>query len=331
MIKPNPLPFIGAALAVIALCCNPASFAVADEIDSFVPEDTGIYTSIHFKQLFSTPLFKKHALEPLRKLLTDNPEVKGVLEDLGFDPFADLDRMVSTGPGGKESEKGVVILHGKFNLEKFKAKAEEVAKSDSELLKINPVGDGKGGKFLLYEVNNLRLQATIYVALPNATTLLASPAKDYVVDAVRRTEKPKLKNADFESLIEKMNPRQTVSFVMLSSALKNKELNEGLGKQVLENLDAIGGGITIGEDIAVELAGNSKTAESARDLTEKINDSLTKGLGLLALFASQDRRLSPLVDVLKTVKAQSQEKGVVLKLTIPSELIEKALNEKDKP
>jgi len=80
---------------------------------------------------------------PARDALKASNEVQTILDDLGFDPFKDLDKMDSAGPGGSDNDKGLIIIHGRFNLDKFKTKGEEAAGDFSQdFLKPNffPVG-----------------------------------------------------------------------------------------------------------------------------------------------------------------------------------------------
>src|SRR5208283_5050685 len=125
------------------------------------------------------------------------------------DPFKDLDKMVSAGPGGSDNDKGLIIIHGRFNLDKFKTKGEETAKANSDILKIHKINDGKD---ILYEVTIDGLPSSLWVSFASKNTLLVSPGKDYVVDALKRTDKPvALKNKDFQGMLEKMDPRQSFS------------------------------------------------------------------------------------------------------------------------
>ena len=289
-------------------------------IDPFLPPDTEIISTVNFKQIFDSNLFKKYMLEEAREALKNAAMVKDILDDLGFDPFKDLDKVISAGPGGSETDKGLIIVHGRFNLEKFKAKAEDAAKSNGDNLKIHKINDGKN---MLYEVT-VDPVPTLWVALAGKTTLLVSPGKDYVVDALKRMDKPaRLQNKDFQSLLEKMDNRQSVSLAAVGKAVAKADLPDAV-KEAFENIDAIGGGLTIGEDINFELVGNAKTAKDAKDINDKISAGLNFGLGLLGIAAGQNKELAPLVDIAKTVRSSARDKTVTIKAAISAELIEKA-------
>src|SRR5438270_143827 len=106
-------------VVVLGLSLSSGSLWARDEappargIDRYLPADTEIISTLNFKQIFESALFKKNALGPARDALANIAEVKTILDDLGFDPFLDLDKMISAGPGGTETDKGLIILHGR--------------------------------------------------------------------------------------------------------------------------------------------------------------------------------------------------------------------------
>ncbi len=292
------------------------------EIDRHLPDDTEVVLTLNVRQLLDSPLVKKHGVKALKDFIDSNDEVKTVLQDLGYDPLRDLDRISAASPGGGENDKGLMIIHGKFDRAKFNAKGEEVVKSYGDILKIHKIADAQGGQVPLYEVAPSELPFPIFVALASDKTLLISPGKDYVVDAVKRQGKPALKSKEFQALLEKMDPRQSFSVAALGSALTKGELPERV-KEVLQKLDAIGGGLTISEDINLELVGNAKTEQAAKDITQTLNDGLTQGLGLLSLLATQNKALAPAVEIAKTIKCLARDKTVIIKGALPAEVIEK--------
>src|SRR5262249_40501017 len=150
----------------------------AADIDPYLPEDTEFVVNVNVRQIIDSPLFKKNALEAAQEALRGNDQVQDILKELGFDPFKDLDRVLAASPGGTEEDRGLIIVHGKFDVAKFQAKAEKVAKEDAEHLKIHKI---LGGKHLLYEVTTPELDSPLFVVLANRDTILASPGKDYVV------------------------------------------------------------------------------------------------------------------------------------------------------
>ncbi len=310
-----------ASLACVALLSAPG--ARAAEIDRYLPEDTEQIVTFNVKQMVSSPIIKKYALAPLKELIDNTEEAKATLQDLGFDPFKDLDRITVASPGVQAPDKGLVIIHGRFDAAKFKAKAEESAKAYSDVLKIHKTKDAKGDEVLLYEVTPPESETPLFVALASDKTLLVSPGKDYVVDALKRKQPPVLKNKDFQTLLEKMDMRQSVAMAGLGSAL-SKAVPEQV-QDALKDLEAVGGGLTIGEDVNLELIGTAKTARAAKDINKTVSDYLNKGLAIVSLLATQEagKDLAPVVDIVKTIRSNARDKTIVIKATIPAEVIEK--------
>ena len=174
------------ALAVVTAILLSAPLGRAAEVDPYLPEDSESVFNLHVRQILDSQIVKKNFLEAAQEALRGNDEVQDIFKDLGFDPFKDLDRILIAAPGGTEKDRGLVIVHGRFDVAKFKAKAEKVAKDDAEHLKIHKI---LGGKHLLYEVNVPDLDDPLFVALAGRDTLLASPGKDYVVDALKKIGK----------------------------------------------------------------------------------------------------------------------------------------------
>src|SRR5262249_20416372 len=160
-----------------------------------------------------------------------------------------IDTLVAAQPSIGDEDQGLVILHGRFNLAKIRAKAKAEAKNNEEVLKIHKVPDGSGGTFVLYEVNvpTADKSQPLFVALANDKTIIASPGKDYVIDALKTKpgSKPVLKNKQFQSLLEKVDGGQSLYFVAISKALNKGPLAQiDAVKGVLAQFEAVAGGLT---------------------------------------------------------------------------------------
>ena len=123
-------------------------------MDKYLPDDTEMVVSVNVKQIVESSLFKKNVEAKAREALKNQDELQDALHDLGFDPFTDIDRIIAAKPAGGDQDRGLVIVHGKFDLDKFKAKAEKLAKDQPDVLKVHKVRNGAGGKSLVYEVTD---------------------------------------------------------------------------------------------------------------------------------------------------------------------------------
>ncbi|HVS37645.1 MAG TPA: hypothetical protein VMS17_18935 [Gemmataceae bacterium] len=318
------------SIGLCAVCVLAAvASARAGEIDKYLPEDTEMVVSINVRQILDSDLYKKNVGDAGRDALKSlGGEVQDALDDLGFDPFKDLDRVIVAGPAGGEQDRGLVIAHGRFNLDKFRAKAEKTAKDDPNMLKIHKIGDGDG-KFLVYEVQVNDQAPNVFVALADDATLLASPGKDYVVDAMRKVnakEPPTLKNMQMQELLGRMNTKQSISVAMLGAALTEGAPQEV--KDLFGKIDVVGGGVTIGDDIKIELAGTAKSEDDAKQVVESLENYLNQARLLAAALAfSKNNKVGALVELINSVKITAKEKTVVVKAGLSADAIDSLMKQ----
>jgi hypothetical protein len=321
------------ALALAALVL--AAPARAAEVDKLLPNDTETVLHVNVKQILTSPLGKNIPVKKLRDALQNEGEAGKILTDLGFDPFRDLDSITVASSSGSEPDKGLLLVHGKFDPAKVKAKAEEVAKDMGDLLKIHKVPNGPAGGTPLYEVNAPGANQTLYVALAGDDTLVASAGKDYVLDALDKAAGKRtttLKNAELKALLGRIDAKQSIWMAVLGSTLAKSPLPTASddAKQVIDKLQDATLGLTIDKDVKLELSVTAKSADDAKELNDKIKDGLNTALGFAALAAGNKKELEPLVDLLKTVKPTVKEKVVSVEIEVPGDAIQKAID-KNKP
>jgi hypothetical protein len=322
------------ALAVVTAVLLSARLGRAAELDPYLPEDTESVLNVNVRQILDSALIKKNLLSMAQEALRGNDQVQDVLKDLEFDPFKDLDRISVASPGGTEKDRGLIIVHGRFKVAKFKAKAEEVAKNDGEHLKIHKV---LGGKHLLYEVNVPESDDPLFVALAGEDTILVSPGKDYVIDALKKigkSEKPALKDKKVQALLEKLDARQSLSLAMVKNPDIKKALDNLPGdiKAMIEKVQALGGGLTIGDEVKMELVVTTKNARDAKELRDSAKAGLNLILGFAAAFTQNDAgpEAEFVVELIKSLRVTSNGQAVVVKGRISSDLIEDTIKKKSK-
>jgi len=224
-------PIFRSGLVVLTCLAFTAPTVRAADLDPYLPADTETYVSIHVRQLLDSSLMKKFGLAPAKDLLKGFDTVNDVLLDLGFDPFKDIDRLIIATPSGKETDRGLFIVHGKFDVVKFAAKANDAAKSNGNIIKAHKVPLGGGVTQAVCEVVVPSQDLSLFITLASDKTLLAAPAKDYIVDALKQVKlkkKPVLKNKGFQALLEKMDAKQTISLAVLGKGLSKAGIVESL-------------------------------------------------------------------------------------------------------
>jgi hypothetical protein len=329
-------PCLGLPALVLALCVTAASAAPLGappvrltEVD-LLPPDTEMVFTINVRQIVDSPLFKKHALPNVRAALKEHAHVSDVLKELGFDPLKDLDRITAGSPGGRARDRGLLIARGRFAVAKFQAKAVEVARDNPEMLKVQKV-PAPGGALTIWEFTPPGGEDAIYVALADGNTLLASPGKDYLVEALkgaRLRKRAALKNKEFQALLEKMDPKQSLSVAVLGKGLArglDSDIIPKTVKDTIAKIEAIGGGLTFTEDVKLEVAVAANSPADAKALRERANQGLKAGLVALSLLAGDAGELGALLEFLKTLRVTSRGKVVLFKARLTADAIEDSL------
>jgi len=313
-------------LAVAALLI-PAPLQAA-EPDSFLPTDTEQLMVFNFRQFLGSALMKKIGLDNIRDALMNDENIGDALKDMGIDPLKDIDRMLIAGPTTSDQDKGLIIVHGKFDLDKIKTKMEKLAKDKSDDVKQHKVKDGQGGEHTIWETNIPGAPTTLFIGLASKTTVLAGMSKDYLVDGlkVKAGAKPTLKSKQFQDLLAKLDDQQSMSLIVAGENL-GKELPADVpGREILAKIKALAGGVAVTDGIKIELTLSTKNADDAKELKEKVSEGVNTAMAFLALAAQQQKELAGLVEALKSIKVTSKDKDVSLKGEISAETLNKMIN-----
>lgn len=309
---------LGLALAVVLL----ASPARAGEVDPYLPVDTEVYNVFNIRQVLGSALVKKVGIDTIRALLNTQQEITDVLKDLGLDPFKDIDRIISAAPATGEQDKGLVIIRGRFDLEKLKARAAKEAKDQKDIVKPVKIAGQD-----CYEVVISDAKLSLFVGFASKNTILASMSKDYLGDGlkVKAENRPVLKNKTFQEMLEKLDDKQSLAIVLNGDVLTKGQLGELPIKDTLAKITTISGGLTLTDGLKFELTGGTKEAKDARDIKDTLSNYINTGIGLAALGAMQQKELAPLVDFMKSIKTTSSNKTVTIKAELSAEDINKLI------
>jgi len=326
------------ALALLVTLCLTSSAPaqpVVHALDPFLPADTENYLTINIRQLLDSPMFKKLGLDAARDALKNADEINDVLKDLGLDPFKDVDRLTISGPSTPDTDRGLFILQGRFDAAKIEAKAKQIAKDMEDVLKIHNVPDGAGGTQVVWEATVQGAEQPIFVALVGKTTVLASPGKDYVVDAVKQGKSkkaPVLKNKEFQALLEKLDPKQSLSMAVMAKTFgKAPALNDAPAvlRDVVGKMEVIGASVRTDKDLEIELSVATKTDKDARELRETTDKGLKMALAGLAILGSDRKEVTVALELVKSTRVSAKGKVVTLKARISPDAIEEALKKDD--
>src|SRR5262249_46708704 len=160
---------------------------------------------------------------------------------------------------------------------------------------------GLGGKTKLYEVNlpEAGNGQNLFVAFAGKGVIVASPGKDYVLDAIEKEagkRKTQLKSKELAALLGKVDAKQSIWTTVLGSTLEKSPLPgmDDTVKDIISKIDNAVFGLTIDKDIKLELVGNAKSGDDAKKLGEMIDDGLNQATTILGLLVNQQKELKPL-------------------------------------
>lgn len=291
-----------------------ASAGQAAEPNKYLPNNAEGVVIINVKQLLEAPLVKDN-LDTLKAMLTSAGDTQKILDELGFDPFQDVETIVIS--IDESPSKPLVLLQGKFDMAKIQTKAESAAKENSSVLTI-----GKAGGYTIYEVKPPDQNDTMFVALVDGATVAASPNKDYVVEVLDKKEgkkKAEIKK-ELQALLAKADPKQSISIVSLGGPLA------ATGQPTAAKITSVVGGITITDEVKAELVLTTKNADDAKALESELKDGIDQVKALVDLTANQNKELKPLVDAVETLKVSAQGATVNVKGHLAKDVIKKLVN-----
>jgi nucleotide-binding universal stress UspA family protein len=292
----------------------------AADLDQFLPNATEGVVTLNVKQLLAAPLIKAN-LETVKALMLAVPDVQQTLTDIDFDPFNDVDRVVVA--IDRDPNKSVILVHGKFDTAKIAAKAEKTAKEQSDVLKVI-----KATGYTYYSVKPPEGKGplpsdTLYVGMVDETTMVSSGSPDAIIEAMDKKagkKKAELK-PELQTLLNKADRQQTISIVTLSAPLA------ATGQAIIQKLNAVTGGITVGDDIKLAFDFNAKSDRDAAAVESELKEGLDQVKALVDLTVNQKKDLKPLADVVNTLKIVTQGKVITLSGLVSKEALNQLVNQ----
>jgi hypothetical protein len=290
------------AWLLTATSCWWALPAAAAEAEKYFPAETQVVVTVNVRQILGSALLQSQ-LDKIRRELTRNMQVRETLDSLGFDPLKDLDGLYLAGVSVRSAEKAVLVLTGRFDVARFQAKAQEVAKAKEGLLRVHT----ERGQ-TIYETNLPGQSKAVFATVLDPTTIVASVDKSYVVDSldIKTGKKRPALREEIRQLLSKVPPGQSISVAGLGTALM-----EGLTEP--DRVRHVVGGISIGDDIRTEFTIRAKDPAAATELARLLREALDQGKNFLTLIAMSQPDLAPLVGMIDTLKVTSQESDVMLR------------------
>lgn len=310
----------GIVLAMLLL----AASARAAEVDKLLPNDCECVLTLNISQLLTSELNKKHGLLKMEELLKSNEGIQDHFKSLGLDPLKDISSVIWASADTGDPGKALIIIHGKFDPKKFEAKADEVAQNYGDILKIHKVGVSR-----LYEVG-IPGQSPYFVAVVDASTVIASAGKEYMIEALNKVagiKKSEVKK-ELADLVRKVEADRTLWLVALKSALEHSPLSaDDNARPVLAKIETGYLGVSVGRDLRAEFDLTTKSVETAKELDKELVEKLDKAKGIVSILVGNVKELQILLDLAEAMKVTAQGNTVNLRGQIGPDAIEKSLKD----
>jgi hypothetical protein len=325
---------LGTWLLVVSLVslCLPRSARAAD-FDKYLLDDTDALLTLNVKQVVDAPLFAKHFRKQAETLL-QMETIQKTLRDSGVDVFKDVERVtvvlaasshrVEQRNNSTSSSSGLfVIVQGRFDPAKLEAAATKLLKDNPEWLKSEKVGGVN--LYRLAEPQNEHSRPT-FAALVDRSTVIIAQHEDQVRDAIDKAAgktKTQLKHKALQELLPKLDTRAAASWLAIGEMINGTSVNSmsvnGMTVTTVkhstlkeEGIEAVTGTLNVSDDFKGETTLTLKDADKAKETAETIEQGVKKATQFLEGAASQEKKITALVDVLKGLKVASKEKTVSL-------------------
>jgi hypothetical protein len=305
-------------LSAVALLCMafplqaaPAPDEPTVKIDKYLPDETGGVFVVDVKQILASKAFTKDLKKKVEDLLKME-QAQMVLKDSGFDPLKDIDRIVlAVTPGANGRSGPFFIVEGLFNAEKLAAKAEELGKQFPSIKAVEM------GKAKVYAMSDA------YVGLVDKNTVIISSVKEEMAEAIEKAggkRKTELKSKSLAKLVAKMDAKQVVNVAcageMATGGSATARPGGGVERKVHtlvdEGIESVTGGLTVGEDIRGKIVFTAKDAAAAKKIAAEFEEGLARAADEIAKAATIDKEFGPVVEVLKSIKATTNEQTITI-------------------
>ncbi|HWY88045.1 MAG TPA: hypothetical protein VNX28_15035, partial [Gemmataceae bacterium] len=255
----------------------------------------------------------------------DNPGLQ-YLKDAEFDIFHDLHAMATAINGNEKMT--VSIYEGTFNVAKWTATAEKIARENPDVIKITKLGSQS-----IYEINHGGFFTLLNGKLVSATT------KEHLTHALERLagiETFNEKKKEIALLLDTANNKSNIHFVatgigLAKLAARARDSNGkavvpwlGMFEDRLQNIERVAGAVNVGKEVQFKFDISAKDEAIANKL-EQAGSALLLLAKLQFNQQADDERNVPLVDIAKTLRITSQGNNILLSGTVSRDVVEKLM------
>lgn len=285
--------------------------------DRLTPADAEMVVTINVRQLLQAPVVKKHALDPLKRVLKRNEELRQILTAAGIDPLQDIATIsLSTSGNPAGTGKLLAVVRGNFDADKARAAAEDYTRKHPG--RIKAITEGGLPMWEIASDNK-----PYFAAFAGKNTLVMTTTKENTLAAVRRADQPPQQlNKSLQAALDQLKGSEGV-WMALAATDEIKQLlkSDDVAKDFAESLQYVTGVLELSEDAQLTLVIHSSTPAAAMQIKSKLDD-------LLKVFAfvgaGRDAGSQIVKEVLDGIKLGTDKNDVSIRVKLTDAQLEKA-------
>jgi hypothetical protein len=305
----------------------------AADVPAALPSETESIAYVNFRSIIDSDIMKKFALGQLKQALKQ-ADAQKMLEEIGLDPLTDLDKMI-IGFWGNDPQNmdAVAVMTGKFNGDKLLKAAEKAAADNGDKMSIVEEGDYK-----LVKISGDNGKP-FFMSVVDEKTIVGATDKKIAaksIEAVAKKMKPVM-NKDLSALVLKQDEKASMWIIGVTDGkLKDVNIPEipGVDAKALQtglnNMKNVAMTVRLGEDVNVSITMGMKDADAADEMNVQLGKLIDLGKTFLPLLAQNQPQAQPVIDDLtKSIKVDTKEKDVTVKLKLSAAAIAKSAGSDD--
>jgi hypothetical protein len=284
---------------------------------SYLPADAAAVAVLDVRRTLAVPLVKKHGLAQIEAWLKSADGEWKLREKAGLDPLKDIDRILVAASGSAKDSPLLVVVRGDFDRDKLRAFAME-QKGKAILSLEGGILGGIIGGIPVCELKEMWQNKSLFIALPDASTIVLSNDRAYLIAAVKGTGKKAI-NKQLQPLVDRVDQKRNFWLAaVLTDELKKQIENAPHVGKAASKLQTLTASLTVTDAIALNVTGNCSEAKAAKQLANAL--MILKGA---AGLAAED--YPPIAGkVLEEVKITAEKESVVITVKISEAMIDEA-------
>jgi hypothetical protein len=310
-------------------------------LTKYLPDDTDGFMVIRVKEIVASPFFTKNFKAQFEKLVAADA-VKAVLKETEINPLKDVDligvvlaRSCYPEDTARNNDSGPTFLfQGKFNSVKIRAKMDKLAK-DSKDLKIEETAGGKIYAFKPAGRNVLGLSG--YAAVLDGSTLILSPQKAHVADAVAKAAGKKTMKFKYPGLTAQLKTLkaglsiQGVALEQMYCGGSGSATTDPAGNTTYkmthrsladEGFKSATLSITVKDSIKGTVALIAKNKDEAKTKAKKFNEALEQSKAQFDKIKEAMPEMKPLFQFSESIKIKAAGDKVVMEGEAAADVIQ---------